>query len=737
MALRAATTLGLLLPPPSQHERITRSCERSSSSRFSYVCRRAPSRRTLAVDRTSSSSSASTSTAITATGKLVENEKNEIKKKKKEEEERENRNGALFTSTTLERNEDNRLPGLMNVESFAKDTITSDVVSVHDYMEQVPFFLGDDGGPPRWFCPVFCSPLTDDAPLLLFLPGMDGTGLGLVLHHESLRRMFEVRCLHIPVHDRTPFEGLLNLVEDSVLMEMKQRPTGPIYLVGDSFGGALALSVAARNPTLDLVLILANPATSFDRSQLQPLFPLLQATPSEVFTVVPYLLSFIMGDPLRMAAARVQKDALPPERALQMRESLLSLLPTLPTLVDVVPKEALLWKLKMLHSAALYTNSRLHAIRAEVLVLASGKDQMLPSAEEAKRLKKAIPGCRVRYFKESGHTLLLEGDLNLGSVIKSTGCYRRGKTWDPVTDYVMLTRDEYSASYNSLMYIRQLLSPVFFSTSDDGEVEQGLSNIPTDRPVLFVGNHLYFGVELSLIVGELLKQRNLLVRGLAHPFLFKTGIEEELQEPSMTDLYRTFGAVPVSGKVMFKLMKNGYSTLLYPGGAREALHRKGETHKLFWPEKSEFVRMAARFGCTIIPISSFGEDEILDVVLDLNDLRRIPFGERLLIALPQIRTEAQGEVADQPIHFPFLFPKLNPGRLYFLFGKPIYTAGRREELQDREKSAILYEHVKSEVARGLDYLRDKRDRDPYRQLLPSRLLQSSGAENEQIPTFTS
>ncbi len=40
---------------------------------------------------------------------------------------------------------------------------------------------------------------------------------------------------------------------------------------------------------------------------------------------------------------------------------------------------------------------------------------------------------------------------------------------------------------------------------------------------------------------------------------------------------------------------------------------KGETHKLFWPEQSEFVRMAARFGCTIIPISSFGEDEVLDV----------------------------------------------------------------------------------------------------------------------------
>lgn len=42
----------------------------------------------------------------------------------------------------------------------------------------------------------------------------------------------------------------------------------------------------------------------------------------------------------------------------------------------------------------------------------------------------------------------------------------------------------------------------------------------------------------------------------------------------MPDLFREFGAVPVSGNSMFKLLKKGYSTLLYPGGAREALHRK-------------------------------------------------------------------------------------------------------------------------------------------------------------------
>ena len=39
----------------------------------------------------------------------------------------------------------------------------------------------------------------------------------------------------------------------------------------------------------------------------------------------------------------------------------------------------------------------------------------------------------------------------------------------------------------------------------------------------------------------------------------------------------------MSGKAMFKLLKTGYSTLLYPGGAREALHRKV---LLNWPVKT-------------------------------------------------------------------------------------------------------------------------------------------------------
>ena len=54
-------------------------------------------------------------------------------------------------------------------------------------------------------------------------------------------------------------EGLVKIVEETVRLEYASSPNKPIYLVGESFGACLALSVAARNPQIDLVLVLVNP----------------------------------------------------------------------------------------------------------------------------------------------------------------------------------------------------------------------------------------------------------------------------------------------------------------------------------------------------------------------------------------------------------------------------------------------------------------------------------------------
>lgn len=53
--------------------------------------------------------------------------------------------------------------------------------------------------------------------------------------------------------------GLLKIVEETVRAEHERSPRRPIYIVGESLGGCLALSVAALNPNIDLALILINP----------------------------------------------------------------------------------------------------------------------------------------------------------------------------------------------------------------------------------------------------------------------------------------------------------------------------------------------------------------------------------------------------------------------------------------------------------------------------------------------
>jgi alpha-beta hydrolase superfamily lysophospholipase len=49
------------------------------------------------------------------------------------------------------------------------------------------------------------------------------------------------------------------MVEDAVRKEHATSPNKPIYLLGNSFGGCLALAVAACNPHINLILVLVNP----------------------------------------------------------------------------------------------------------------------------------------------------------------------------------------------------------------------------------------------------------------------------------------------------------------------------------------------------------------------------------------------------------------------------------------------------------------------------------------------
>ncbi|CAN6575541.1 unnamed protein product [Malus baccata var. baccata] len=608
-------------------------------------------------------------------------------------------------------------------------------VTVKDYFHANKEMIKPDGGPPRWFSPIACGRPLKDSPILLFLPGLDGTGWGLILHHKALGKAFEVRCLHIPVNDRTPFEGLVKFVVETIRLEHASCPNKPIYLVGDSFGGCLSLAVAAHNPTIDLVLILVNPATSVERSQLQPLFPILEAMPDELHFAVPYLLGFVMGDPTKMAMVNIENRLPPSLRLTQLSRNLTDLLPYLSSLADIIPRDTLLWKLKLLKSAAAYANSRLHAVKAEVLVLASGKDYMVPSRDEAERLARSLQNCTVRHFNDNGHTLLLEDGVNLMSVIKGTYKYRRSRKHDYVSDFLPPSMWELkNASDKQFRLLSLATGSVMLSTLEDGKIVRGLAGVPNEGPVLFVGYHNLLGLELNSIVENFLREKSIIVRGLAHPELFwgKNGTSAQF------DVLKLFGAVPVAAKNLFKLLKTKSHVLLYPGGAREALHKKGEEYKLFWPDQPEFVRMAARFGATIVPFAAVGEDDLLELVLDYNDLMNIPVVSDYLKNASRdtikLRDESNGEVANVQLFFPGVVPKI-PGRYYYLFGKPIETKGKKEILQDKENANELYLQIQSDIENSLAYLIKKREEDPYRNIFDRTAYRVMYSSVEEVPTF--
>lgn len=610
--------------------------------------------------------------------------------------------------------------------------------TVKDYLDGAKEIIKPDGGPPRWFCPAECGKPLKDSPVLLFLPGLDGVGLGLALHHKALGKAFEVRCLHIPVYDRTTFEGLVKIVEETVRLEHASSPNKPIYLVGESFGACLALAVAARNPKIDLVLILVNPATSFSRSQL-PLLPLLEALPDGLHDVFPYLVGFVTGNPVKMAMANIEHKLPPRLQFQQLYHNLTALLPSVSVLSDIIPKETLIWRLKLLKSAAAHTNSRLHAVKAEVLVLASGNDNLLPSKDEARRLKSSLKNCKVRYFKDNGHSMLMEDGLNLLTIIKGTCKYRRSRRLDLVSDFLPPSMSEFKFVFDEVTGLLRLATcSAVFSTLDDGKIVKGLAGVPDEGPVIFIGYHMLMGLEIYSLVEELLREKNIMVRGIAHPDLFSEIMEGSSTEFSISDWMKVMGAVPVTAGNLFKLLSTKSHVLLYPGGQREALHYKGEAYKLIWPDQPEFVRMAARFGATIVPFGTVGEDDIAELALDYHDLMKIPllndFVRDLKSKSSRVRDESKGEVASTDLFIPGLLPKI-PGRFYFLFGKPIKTKGMKEMLEDKENANQMYLHVKSEVQNSIAYLLKKREEDPYRSIIDRTIYRAFYSPLPEVPAF--
>jgi hypothetical protein len=196
--------------------------------------------------------------------------------------------------------------------------------------------------------------------------------------------------------------------------------------------------------------------------------------------------------------------------------------------------------------------------------------------------------------------------------------------------------------------------------------------------------------------------------------------------------FQKFGAVMVTPRNFYRLMETGQNALLFPGGVREVFHGKNESYKLFWPEKVDFVRIAAKFNATILPISAVGMADSFNILLDSSEILDIPvLGERAKEFANNV-TSARFDMKNEDENFmaPLVTPGL-PSRNYFIFGTPLNTTGINPK--DKEACKEAYVRVQEEMERGFDDILEARKKDIFRDAGPR--IAYERLTGRQAPTF--
>ncbi|MFJ1456822.1 lysophospholipid acyltransferase family protein [Nocardia sp. N2S4-5] len=240
--------------------------------------------------------------------------------------------------------------------------------------------------------------------------------------------------------------------------------------------------------------------------------------------------------------------------------------------------------------------------------------------------------------------------------------------------------------------MRAWVSPVF----------HGLDNIPADGPVLLVGNHNFLGIDTPLLWPEIARTRGRLVRGLAENVLITV--------PGVRHALHRVGCVRGNRANCRTLLEQGEMLLVFPGGGREAVRRKGEKYVLKWAGRTGFARMAIETGAPIVPVAMVGADDAFDILLD---------GQGA--ALRPLRTLVQALGLPPNLTPPLVtgfgptwIPK--PERFYYSAGTPIETTPWADADDLDAAAEELQAVVRKALEEELTFLLAERDKDRGRTL---------------------
>jgi pimeloyl-ACP methyl ester carboxylesterase len=228
-------------------------------------------------------------------------------------------------------------------------------------------------------------------PLLVYIAGLDGTGQLFFKQLPSLSRSYRVVTFSSRDAGRFNYDDLT----DDVAWIIRSLGEERAIILGESFGGTVALSFALHYPEMVQRLIVVNSFPRFrKRLKIRLAARLASALP------FPFL------RPVRQAASSLglYVDGVTGEDRRRFFEA-----------IRAVKGEGYARRLKLI--ADFNVEDRLCEIHAPTLFIAGDRDWLIPSAEEARKMAQRVPNATVKVIKGAGHACLLGNRINLSELL--------------------------------------------------------------------------------------------------------------------------------------------------------------------------------------------------------------------------------------------------------------------------------------------------------------------------------
>jgi pimeloyl-ACP methyl ester carboxylesterase len=227
---------------------------------------------------------------------------------------------------------------------------------------------------------------------VVLVPGMDGTGQLFYRQVPLLSRSYRVATYALRDMAATMDQLVADLarVIDTVAPG-ERRAT----VIGESFGGALAMSFALARPEHVSELVILNSFPHFN--------PQLRLHLARIgLSALPW---GAMGLVRRLTASRMHSRHTHRQEIRRFME-----------LTKAASRDGYLNRLKLLTQYDV--RYRLHELRVPTLFLASEHDHLVPSVAQAHYMSARAPGSVVRVLAGHGHICLIAPDIDLDQILR-------------------------------------------------------------------------------------------------------------------------------------------------------------------------------------------------------------------------------------------------------------------------------------------------------------------------------